>query len=182
MANSTFPLRIGARNGSNAGVIRSLKSNRIPHAMVGPFVWLVKFDILLAGTLDADGVQEFDLHTYIGSNPSAPGSGCLFPANVRITGSMLYVSEVFAGGTVSACTLEFGDANDPNGLHTAVDVWTGSTVGYRANTTGAAEYAPHFEAAFVPSLTLRTTAGNIAALTTGECWIGLMFEPVAGVS
>lgn len=182
MANSTFPVRIGARNGSNPGVIRTLKSNRIPHAFCGPFVWYVKFDILLAGTLDADGVQEFDLHTYITSNPSAPGSGCFFPANVTRKSTMIYVTEVFAGGANTACTLEFGDAGDPNGLHTAVDVWTGSATGYRANTTAAAEYAPRFEAAFIPSLTLRTTTGNINALTTGEAWLGIKFEPEAGVS
>jgi hypothetical protein len=181
MANSTFPMRIGGRNGSNSGLIRALKGNRIPHAFCGTFVWYVKFDILLAGTLDADGVQEFDLHTYIGSNPSQPHSG-LFPANVRRCGTMLYIREVFAGGTNSACTLEFGDAGDPNGLHTAVDVWTGSATGYRDNTTAAAEYAPRFEAAFIPSLTLRTTTSTIAALTTGECWIGIKFQPESGVS
>lgn len=182
MANSTFYPRVGARNGSNAGLIRAMKSNRIPFAWCDPMCWYIKFDITLAGTLEAATAQEFDLHTYLGSNPSAPGSGCLFPANVRRTGTMLYVREVFAGGSISACTLEFGDAGDPNGLHTAVDVFTGSATGYRANTTAAAEYAPRFEAAFIPSLTIRTTTANVASLTTGEVWIGIKFEPEAGVS
>jgi len=182
MANSTFPLRIGARNGSNPGVIRSLKGNRIPHSFVGGFDWVLKFDILLAGTLSAATSQEFDLHTYQLANPSALGSGCLFPANVKITGSTLYIVELFSGGAVSACTLEFGDAGDPNGLHTAVDVFTGSALGYRANTTAAAEYGKHFEAAFVPSVTIRTTTANVNTLTAGEFWIGLDFEPVPGVS
>lgn len=174
MANSQFPLRIGTRNGSNGGVVRALKSNRIPHAFAGPYVWYQKFDILLAGTLDADGVQEFDLHTY---NPNN-----LFPANVMRGVPMLYLREVFAGGTVNAATVEMGDANDPNGIHTAVSVFTGATLGYLANTVGAAEYAPRFEAAYIPTITLRTTAGNISALTTGELWVGIKFEPVPGVS
>lgn len=182
MANSTFPIRIGARNGSNAGLIRSLKANRIPHALCQPFCWVIKFDITLAGSLDADGVQEFDLHTYLASNPSAPGSGCLFPANVRRKGTMLYLREVFAGGTISACTFEMGDAGDPNGLHEATNVFTGATTGYLANITTSAEYAPRFEAAFIPSITIRSTTGSINEHTTGEIWIGIKFEPEPGVS
>jgi hypothetical protein len=174
MANSTFPLRIGARNGSNGGVIRSLKSNRIPHAFAGPFFWSQKFDILEAGTLEGDGIQEFDLHTYNANN--------LFPANVMRGVPMIYLSEVFAGGAVDAATIEMGDANDPNGLHTAVNVWTGATLGYLANTVSAAEYAPRFEAAFIPTITLRTTSGFVNALTTGELWVGIAFKPVPGVS
>lgn len=174
MANSIFPLRIGARNGSNGGVIRALKSNRIPHAFAPRFWWYQRFDITLAGTLDADGIQEFDLHTY---NPNN-----LFPANVERTLPMVYVRELFAGGAVSACTYEAGNANDPNGLHTAVDVFTGSALGWRANTTGAAEYAPRFEAAFIPSITIRTTTANVAALTAGSLYQVIGFNPIPGVS
>lgn len=174
MANSTFPLRIGARNGSNGGVIRALKSNRIADAFCAKFLWYQKFDITRAGTLDGDGVQEFDLHTY---NPYN-----LFPANVQRGVPGTYLAEVFAGGTVNAATYESGDANDPNGLHTAVNVWTGATLGWLANTVSAAEYASRFEAAFIPSLTLRTTAGNISALTTGELWMAIAFNPIPGVS
>jgi hypothetical protein len=174
VANSTFPFRIGTRNGSNAGVVRGLSHNRIPHAFVGPYIWYQKFDITLAGTLDGDGAQEFDMHTY---NPAN-----LFPANVQRGVPMIYLSEVFAGGAVDAATVEMGDANDPNGLHTAVNVWTGATLGYFANTVSAAEYAPRFEAAFIPSITIRTTSGFVNALTTGFLWVGIKFSPVAGVS
>ena len=174
MANSTFPLLIGARNGSNGGVIRALKSNRVPHAFAPTFWWYQRFDILAAGTLDADGIQEFDMHTYNANN--------LFPANVVRTHPLIYVTELFAGGAISAATIEMGDAGDPNGLHTAVDVFTGAALGYRANTTAAAEYAPRFEAAFIPSITLRTTTGNVNAATSGDLWIMLGFNPVPGVS
>lgn len=174
MANSDFPLVIGARNGSNGAAMRALKTGRVPHAFAGPFWWYQKFDITRAGTLDADGVQEFDLHTYNANN--------LFPANVIRGVPMIYLAEVFAGGTVNACTVEMGDANDPNGLHTAVNVFTGATLGYLANTVSAAEYAPRLEASFIPTITIRTTAGNISALTTGELWVGIKFAPVAGVS
>lgn len=174
MANSTFPIRIGAKNGSNGGVVRSLKSNRIPHAFAPRFWWYQKFDITLAGTLDADGIQEFDMHTYNANN--------LFPANVIRSTPLLYLAEVCAGGTIAAATIEMGDAGDPNGLHTAVDVFTGATLGYLANTVLAAEYAPRFEAAFIPSITLRTTTGNINAATTFELWTMIGFNPVPGVS
>lgn len=174
MANSAFALRIGARNGSNAGVVRALKSNRIPHAFTGPFTWYTRFAITSAGTLSAATSQEFDLHTYAPYN--------LFPANVVRRVPFLYLATPFSGGAVSAATVELGDANDPNGLHTAVNVWTGATTGYLANTVSAAEYAPRFEAAFIPSITLRTTSANVSALTAGVLWVGIKFEPVPGVS
>ena len=174
MANSTFPLRIGARNGSNGGVIRALKSNRIPHAAAFKFWWYQKFDILRAGTLDADTSQDFDLHTY---NPYN-----LFPANVIRSKPLLYLAEVFAGGTIAACTCSLGDAGDPDGLQTSTNIFTGQSLGYKANTTGAAEYADRFEAAFVPLLQVNTTTGTVAAHTTGELWAMIGFSPVPGVS
>lgn len=174
MANSQFPFRIGARNGSNGGVIRSLKSNRIPHAYAPRFWWYQKFDILLAGALDADTSQRFDLHTY---NPNN-----LFPANVERGLPLLYLGEVFDGGAVTACAGILGDANDDNGLYTTTALGQGETLGWKANTTAAAEYAPRFESAFIPQLGLDTTNGNINALTTGELWIVIGFNPVPGVS
>jgi hypothetical protein len=174
MANSQFPLRIGARNGSNGGVIRSLKSNRIPHAWAPRFWWYQKFDILEAGALDGDTSQRFDLHTYNANN--------LFPANVIRTAPLLYLGEAFAGGTVNACVGILGDANDDNGLHTSTNIFTGATLGFLANTTAAAEFAPRFEAAFIPQLGINTTAGNISALTAGELWVAIGFRPVPGVS
>lgn len=173
MANSQFPLRIGAKNGSNGGVIRALKNNRLPHAYAPRFWWYQKFDILRAGTLDADGAQTFNLHTY---NPYN-----LFPANVIRSTPSLYVGELVAGGAISAATLSMGD-DDVDGLHTAVDVFTGAALGYRANTVGAAEYAPRFEAAFVPTFTVTTTTGNVNAATSGEFWAMIGFTPVPGVS
>ena len=172
MANSTFPIRIGARNGSNGGVVRALKSNRVPHGFAPRFWWYQRFVISSAGTLDADTDQEFDLHTYNANN--------LFPANVERTLPLVYLVTPFTGGLVSACTYEAGDANDPNGLHTAVSVFTGS--GWLANTTGAAEYARRLEAAFIPSITIRTTTANVNALTAGTLWQVIGFNSIPGVS
>lgn len=175
MANSTFPLLIGARNGSNGGVVKALGKGRLQHAWAPRFWWYQKFDIRdVQVALDADTSQRFDLHTH---NPDN-----LFPANVKRSMPLFFLSEVFDGGSISACAGILGDANDDNGLITTTALGQGETLTYKASTVGAAEYAPRFEAAFIPQLGLDTTGGNISALTTGIVWVAIGFEPVPGLS
>lgn len=177
MANSTFPVKIGTRNSkSSARLFDGMRTGRISYTPGLRFAWVCDFDITLAGSLDAAASQEFDLHTYIASNPTV---GPIFPSNVRVVGEDLYVTTTFSGGTVSDADAEVGDTGDPNGLRTLTDVF--AATGWMANTTGAAEYAPHLETAFVPTLTITTTGDNVDGLTAGVVKVVIYFEPLPEV-
>jgi hypothetical protein len=175
MANSIFPIRIGAKNGSNGGVVRALKSSRIPHAFAAKFYWYQKFDITRAQVaLEGDTSQEFDLHVH---NPNN-----LFPANVMRRKPLLFTEELVAGGTIAAATATLGDTAATNCLQTATNIFTGATLGYQANTTGASQYADRFEAAFIPVSVVATTTGFVSAAGSGIVWYMIGFDPVPGVS
>lgn len=102
-----------------------------------------------------------------------------FPANVWINVAPPYLRRItdFSGGAVSAATIEFGDTNDPNGLLTATNIFTGAGAGI-VITSGAAEYAARFESAFVPVVIIRTTSANVSALTAGACEIVIPYIPM----
>jgi hypothetical protein len=169
MANSTFRIKIGSKNGGNGRVIRNLSGGAIRHAWAPRFWWYQLFDVTEAGALDADTSQRFDLHSY---NPHN-----LFPANVERTVSIIRVVRNVAGGAVSACTTVLGDAGDDNGLITATTVFAAGTIGTTICTPAAAEYAPRFESAFIPQIGLDTTTANVAALTGGQLLVCIGFNP-----
>jgi hypothetical protein len=102
-----------------------------------------------------------------------------FPANVWINVAPPYLRRItaFSGGAVSACTIEFGDNDDPNGLLTATNVFTGAAAGI-ITTSGAAQYAARFEADYAPVVIIRTTSANVSALTAGACEIVIPYVPM----
>lgn len=102
-----------------------------------------------------------------------------FPANVWINVAPPYIRRItaFAGGAVSACTAEVGDTGDPNGLVTATNVFTGASAGI-VTTPSAAEYGARFEAAYAPTITLRTTTANVSVLTAGELEVVIPYVPM----
>lgn len=169
MANSTFRIKTGARNGGNGAIIRALGNGSLRHAWAPRFWWYQLFDITRAGALDGDTSQRFDLHTY---NPRN-----LFPADVERTTSLVRVVRNFSGGAVSACTARLGDAGDDDGLLTATTVFAAGTIGTTLFTLGAAEYAPRFESAFIPQIGIDTTTANVAALTQGQLLVCIGFNP-----
>jgi hypothetical protein len=113
--------------------------------------------------LDGDTAQEIDLHTALPTY--------LFPSHVMRGEAWIRCRTGFTGGSVSAITAELGDTNDPNGLVTATSVFT---AGY-ASTPSAAEYANRVESAFIPTLTLTSTNGNLDTLTAGLLEIGIRY-------
>jgi hypothetical protein len=138
----------------------------------GPLQWWSElFDITRAGTLDADGDQTFDLHTY---NPYN-----LFPANVLRGPAVLRPLTNFAGGSISALTGQLGDAGDTDGLVTASALH--NTAGTAIGTPLAAEYATRPESAFIPTLRLLSTGGNVSAATAGRVLCCILFRPMVAV-
>lgn len=141
------------------------------------WVWSVDVQIkIVAGAAYIGAValtsatsQEIDLNTAFPANA--------FPANALVMGCYIKRITDFSGGSVSALTVQVGDTGDPNGLLTATSVFTGVGAGYTA-TTGAAEYAPHPEAAFLPTLTLTSTSDDVDALTAGRLKICIPFQPL----
>lgn len=94
----------------------------------------------------------------------------IFPTNAIPYKASMQLTEVFAGGSISAATMQLGDAGDADALIAAGDVFTGSSLlaaethGSGAESLGSAV----MEAAYAPILTLTLTGDNCDALTTGE--------------
>lgn len=155
-----FPIKIGGRGRSNGRVVQAERSGRIPYA-VGRLYWWQCYLRVGGFTGESDGIQEIALNDLASTRLT-------FPTNVWREVAYLKPVTAFSGGNVNACTAELGDANDPNGLVTAIDVFTGSSLlGIETATAAAAEFAPRTEAAFVPTVTIRTTNGNTEDLTAG---------------
>lgn len=92
----------------------------------------------------------------------------VFPENVQLGQAYLKRQVDLAGGAITAVTAEVGDTGDPNGLITALDVFTGAaaTATY-SDTIAAAEFGMHVEEAFIPTLSLVSTTANLDQLDVG---------------
>lgn len=165
----SFPIKIGGRGRSNARVLQAERSGRIPYA-IGRLYWWQTIVAVGGFTGEADGVQEINLNTLAATRIT-------FPTNVWREVGIIRPLTAFSGGTVNAATAELGDTNDPNGLVLASDIFTGSSLlGLDVTSPTAAEFLPRHEAAFVPALTIRTTAGNTNALTAGRLAVIIGFR------
>ncbi len=172
MANSTYPVPIGrAGTGSSKRLMDAHEKGTIPYSISDLEDWRCEFDILLAGALDADTDQEFDLHTYLGSNPT---KGVLFPANVVRESPCKVFIEVQAAGPTTV-TAEVGDTGLTTALLTASNVHTGVGT-YVASTPAAGQYARRIETDFIPTLRLRSSGGNISAITALRLTILIPFR------
>lgn len=171
-----FPIKLGARNGGNARVVRGLTSGVFRDAFVGSWWWIqnVKFgDVTLPGA------------TSLGITLSATYPANPFPTNVDRGCPVIYVERPLAGGSISSATVILGDSGDDNGLVTSTSIFTGVS-GYlppnlSSGNPAAAEYAPRFESAFDPLLTLGSGGANLSAATDFSLWVMIEFSPVASV-
>lgn len=92
-----------------------------------------------------------------------------FPANAKPIYARIEINTAFSGGSVSALTVEIGDAVDPNGKMTAEDCFTGASTGVIAGSDGAeADNSAVLEAAYSPIATFRSTSDNVDALDAGD--------------
>lgn len=111
--------------------------------------------------LDGDTAQEINLNTVLADKYE-------FPANVIRGESYARVVTVF--NVVTSPVFEFGDADD-NALiaSTALD-----SAAYVAS--GGAEEDPVVETAFVPTLNISTSSGNLDTITAGVLELGIFYK------
>ena len=93
-------------------------------------------------------------------------AGVAFPTNVYILGCVAVVDEAFAGGTLSALTLEVGDTVDPNELLTASDAFGASPFDV-FETGGATIPFDAREAAYAPECLVTATGDDVDNITAG---------------
>ncbi|MEM9462125.1 MAG: hypothetical protein AAGF11_48665 [Myxococcota bacterium] len=165
-----YPVKLGHRGSSNGRVLRALRSGRIAYTVAFRhyFQCRVRFG---AGdfTPEAANTQTIPL-SEIPLYPTFPG-----PVR-RLRGTYAYLRTGLAGPGLGSANIEVGDAADLNGLLTASPVLPANE-GLILPTSGAAENEPRIEADFQPTLRLVLDI-NVAALTGGEVWIYIPFEPI----
>ncbi len=175
MAKGNFGIKIRPlKIGGGADVFHGFRSGIGGQTMPNiPYVLGYKIKIDGSGSIGATALaaattQEFDLDV------AFPGRE--FPNNVWIEEAYIRRITDFAGGSVSAATVEGGDTGNDDELLTATSVFTGVGAGF-SRTTGAANYALHDESSFVPTFTINTTTDNVDALTAGELDYVIRFRP-----
>lgn len=172
MANSTF--RPFVRKGG-AALIKAMDKGSIRYAPAMGFFWSQEIDFaenpgsVGAVALDADGSSAVNLHTAFPDN--------LFPKNVVVLWAGMYLQTDISGGTISAATVDFGDAGVGDGLIDGTDVFTGAANAWSDDSDEPEEDA-HLETAFVPQLTIATTGGNTNTITAGKLELFIMFVPL----
>jgi hypothetical protein len=98
------------------------------------------------------------------------------PTNARVMFAWINLLEEFAGGSVSAITMDLGDAGNDDELVAAEDVFTGASTGVK---TGAGAYTlGTFEAAYTPILTFEATDDNVVNLTAGAVEVCIAYQAV----
>ncbi len=119
-----------------------------------------------------------------GAAPTKDVFGSDIPAGAIVTDVWWSLGEEFAGGSISAATLEFGPAGvDADGWISAENVFTGAGTGYKdtaLSDRGQLLYnsvpLQYFcTAARTPRLVLRLTGDTADHLTTGEATIWLTY-------
>jgi hypothetical protein len=105
-----------------------------------------------------------------------PDGAAMPPANSRITYVHANLIEVFAGGSVSACTIALGKSGATTEQMTALNVFTGAALGLKPKT--GAYTGLVIEAAYAPLLTVATTNGNVEALTSGLIEYAIHYETI----
>lgn len=139
-------LRDAMKNGSHMVDLHRIWRGRVTHA-----------DFTAAA-----GSEALNLRTLFASTNPIPDA-------IQVGEYQVDLVEVFAGGSISAATIIFGETtpvNDTDGYLTSTDVFTGATLGIK-DVPGAALYAPRYRATPTPILTLATTGDNVVAAASG---------------
>lgn len=159
--SANFPMKITPLGGSNPEIIRGLESQEI--AWPTAFVYWARYRILFGAgdwTQDAATSQALDL------NATYPRQQ--IPLDVRrVPGTFGRLVTPVSGGSITAFTIQIGDAGDPNGILTAVSVF-GGVPRLLESTPAAAENEARQESAYVPLATLTSTTDDIVAADAGE--------------
>lgn len=120
---------------------------------------------------DTDGTgasQTFTLPT-----PTSMGTGILL-------GALGSVENAFTGGGASAVSMQVGDSSDPDGLVTALDVFSG---GVNPLVFNGADYgALQTHDTYTPQVVLTVTGANVEDLTTGSAFVFFVFLVFEGTN
>lgn len=95
------------------------------------------------------------------------------PAGATVLARFIKVDTLFSGGSVSACTVDFGDADAATGWFNGENIFTGQATGVRAKpgTLGAIVSGAAADvklAARTPKLKFNTTGDNVVNLSAGS--------------
>ncbi len=166
-----FPIKLGAKNGGNARVIRGLANGTFRQGFAGD--WWYEQRVRLVGrirdfTPDADTSQVLNLNTLFPSN--------VFPERVIRSVPLIEVVSNPAGPSLTALAVIMGDAADDNGLVTSTNII--AAAGTHVQTIAAAEFADRYEAAYVPLVQLDATGANLDAITNLDFIVKIKFSPV----
>lgn len=164
-----FPIKLGAP-GSNHDVLLALRNSGISWGLRPRLHWEQRVRL-----------RDF---TGIASTSQALNLNSLFPRNVFprfvdiLEGTKVRNVSLAAGTSITAVSIQLGDALDVNGLLESSSVLGGgATAGATLQTPAAAEYADHPEAGFVPLLTITCTGGNTNALTNLDVVVDIPWTP-----
>lgn len=99
-----------------------------------------------------------------------------FPADAAPIACEMVVDTDFAGGSVSACVVEVGDAGDTDELLTSSNVFTGVQNTAWVQTDAAARVGKfHRETAYAPEVKFTSTTDNLDALTAGSLRVRIYY-------
>lgn len=176
MSNFYVPVRAGT---SASGYLNALEAGALPATPMWHAAWRVQVDFSsgsVGGTaLAAATTQAIDLDVAY-PNRTFPKTSTKIPGVVRAFACARIVNPV-SGGTLSALTMELGDAADADGLITATSIFTGATLGW-FSTAGAAEEAYRVEQNFIPQLSLAATGDNLDQIDAGRVDLYIGFIPL----
>ena len=144
-------------------------------AGVAPVSVAVSFPGSATGTLTYTYVGSITVVSTFARTPAVPHA---LPEHIWRKACTVNRRVAFAGAT--AVTVTVGDANDPDGLVTSTSLLSTGIV----QTTGAAEFTPRYEAAFVPLIQITLASAtplNFERLTAGEFEVELHYLPVPQV-
>ena len=177
MANSTFPLRWGRKNGFARRLWDAIRNDGAG-GMIPSVPWWYTQDIGIADLTAAAVTQEIDLNATFTTNA--------FPSNCRILDEHVHLITAFAGGGATSVAVECGDNGNDDEAITSTSVFTGVSAGivtpaYGVKLKAAANDAgPWFEAAYVPTVTI-TADVNVNTLTAGKLRVAILVEPIAAL-
>ena len=109
------------------------------------------------------------------------------PAKTIILDVFAYLTTLFSGGSISACTIQVGDTSDPDGLiddndaGVGMDVFTGASTGFRATllTEKGDDFTTFFKAYVASELIVQalatSTGDDLDAATAGEITFYLVY-------
>ena len=145
----------------------SINTNIANQTAAGPTI--AKLTVAVADLTAAAGSQVFEFAANI-------------PADAVVLGAWFQLNEVFAGGTISACTVDLGvKSGDADGIIDAEDIFTAADTGHRtafantpALTAGSGLYVN--AAAWTPQVTITATGDNVVDATTGSVDVYILYS------